>query len=333
MPATVSRVSAQWHAFIIVAISSRTDGEQLFAVELVSQGRAASLPRSKNYPHAINYALSKICRTRPHQTPLHLKHASFHMAAATHGICKKSMTSSCALVTLPAQSTPGPQMPSHASCNCLLQQLVAAIDSELQSNPGSDLQTSSMFKPAGVDRFVLGERIHAVPRKCATTHTSTPAFVSDSLMSNQSSLILPPQSTPHATHVQARTSCTATKTSASCQCMSFLFGFCMTSHTKRLNHRAGQTDSASTIVSLQHIGLHIHVRAGPASNHRTQSTRHASSTNSRTTIGGARDATRKITLVAMLLMSMLTSSLMHHKMTFARFSTLECTRAGTCAPQ
>ena len=188
MPATVSRVSAQWHAFIIVAISSRTDGEQLCAAELVTQGRAASLPRSKNHPHTTNYVLSKRCRTRPHQMPLHLKHTSLHMAAATHGICKKSMTSSCALVTLPAQTT-GAANAVTRELHRLLQQLVAAVDGEPQSNPGNVLQTSIVFKPAGADPFVFGGRIHAVPRKCATTLTSTPAFVSDSLISTPSSLI------------------------------------------------------------------------------------------------------------------------------------------------
>jgi serine/threonine protein kinase len=53
-------------------------------------------------------------KTRPHQMPLHLKHPALRMT--THGTCKKSWTSSCALVTLPAQTTTGPQMPSHASC-------------------------------------------------------------------------------------------------------------------------------------------------------------------------------------------------------------------------
>ena len=80
----------------LVAISNRTDGEQLFAAELATratQGRAASLAQSKHSsPHAANHALAKICRTPLHQTPLHLKHPALRVATATHGTCEKSWT-------------------------------------------------------------------------------------------------------------------------------------------------------------------------------------------------------------------------------------------------
>ncbi len=145
---------------------------------------------------------------------------------------------------LAASFSPTPVMSSKPlACSSLWGQILSFLVGEYMQSPGIVLQP-------------LPPRLHSyLTLSCQPHHRS----------------FLPPQSMPHATHVQARPSSTATKTSTSCWCRSFLFGCCMTSHTKRLNHRARQTASASTIVSLQHIGLQIHVQAGPASNHRTQS--------------------------------------------------------------
>jgi hypothetical protein len=145
----------------------------------------------------------------------------------------------------------------------------------------------------GVDRFFFGGRIHAVPWNCATTHTFAPALVSDSPETNYTSLIF--ANAVNATrYIRAGSPLEdSNKNKRQLPVQEF---------PPRLLH-----DKPHQETELFHRSILGFTCTWAASDHacaQMKSTRHASSTNSRTAIGGARDATRGIAPVTMLSMHM-----------------------------